>query len=170
MLVEKTKLNGVLKVYPPTVFEDFRGVYIETYNKALYEKAGIKENFIQDDISISRKNTIRGIHGDNKTTKLVSCLLGEFYLIVVNNNPQSKQYMEWESFFLSEKNNFQILIPPFFGNGHMALSKKTIFHYKQTTEYNRDGQFTILWNDPKYKFWWPNLKPLLSKRDGGFDE
>ena len=48
MLVESTKLDGVKKIYPPTVFEDFRGVYIETYNKNLYVKAGIKENFIQD--------------------------------------------------------------------------------------------------------------------------
>ena len=167
MKVEKTKLKGVKKIIPPTIFEDFRGVYIETYNEKIYNKFGINENFIQDDVSISRKNTLRGIHGDNKTTKLVSCLYGEFYLIVVNNDPNSKQFKMWEGFLLSEKNNYQVLIPPNFGNGHLVLSDSAIFHYKQTTDYDRSGQFTILWNDPEYDFWWPNSDPLLSKRDGG---
>ena len=61
----------------------------------------------------------------------------------------------WEGFLLSEKNNYQVLIPPNFGNGHLVLSD-AIFHYKQTTDYDRSGQFTILWNDPEYDFWWPN--------------
>ncbi len=168
MKIYDTTLIGVKKIYPPTVFEDFRGTYVETYNKNIYKKLGIKEDFIQDDISISRKNTLRGIHGDTKTSKLVSCLWGEFYLIVVNNNIKSKQFKKWEGFLLSAKNNYQILIPPNFGNGHLVLSKKAIFHYKQTTDYDRSGQFTIMWNDPDYNFWWPITNPLLSMRDGGF--
>ncbi len=170
MKVEATSLYGVKKIYPPTVFEDFRGKYVETYNQDLYIKAGINDKFIQDDISISRQNTLRGIHGDKKTTKLISCLHGEFYLIVVNNDPSSKEYKKWESFLLSDTNNYQILVPPNFGNGHLVLSKKAIFHYKQTTDYDRSGQFTILWNDPSYNFWWPNLNPIVSKRDGGIVE
>ena len=82
--VETTLLNGVLKITPPTIFEDFRGSYIETYNERLYSAAGISQEFIQDDVSISRYNVLRGIHGDRKTWKLVSCLYGSFYLVVVN--------------------------------------------------------------------------------------
>lgn len=165
--VEKSNLEGVLIIDPPTNFNDFRGSYIETYNKRIYEENGIKEHFIQDDVSTSKYNVLRGIHGDLSTYKLVSCLYGEFYLVVVNNNPKSIQYKKWQSFSLSEKNRKQVLIPPFFGNGHLVLSEIAIFHYKQTTEYNREGQFTIMWNDPDFNITWPSKNPILSKRDGG---
>ena len=167
MKVEKTDLEGVLIIDPPTNFRDFRGEYIEIYNQRLYEENGIRQNFIQDDISTSKKNVLRGIHGDATTCKLVSCLYGEFYLVVVNNNPESKQYKQWQSFSLSDVNRKQVLIPPMYGNGHLVLSDKCIYHYKQTTEYNREGQFTIMWNDPEYNIKWPIQNPILSKRDGG---
>jgi dTDP-4-dehydrorhamnose 3,5-epimerase len=87
--------------------------------------------------------------------------------VVVNNDKNSSQYMKWEAFTLSESNRHQILVPPKFGNGHLVLSEKAIFHYKQSTYYNRDGQFTILWDDPDWKFWWPSKNPILSMRDSG---
>ena len=167
MKVQKTELEGVLIIDPPTNFEDFRGSYIELYNDRLYKKFGIKYNFIQDDISTSSHNVLRGIHGDASTTKLVSCVYGEFYLVVVNNNPDSPQHKEWQSFYLSDVNRKQVLIPPMHGNGHLVLSDLAIFHYKQTTEYNREGQFTIKWDDPEYNIKWPVKNPILSKRDGG---
>jgi dTDP-4-dehydrorhamnose 3,5-epimerase len=165
--VDKTDLDGVLIIDPPTNFQDFRGSYIELYNERIYKKNGIKQNFIQDDISTSKHNVIRGIHGDFTTFKLVSCLYGEFYLVVVNNDPDSLQYKKWQSFHLSDTNRKQILIPPKYGNGHLVLSDFAIFHYKQTTEYNREGQFTIMWNDPNFKIKWPSKNPILSKRDSG---
>ena len=114
-----------------------------------------------------QKNVLRGIHGDESTYKLVSCLYGEFYLVVVNNDPNSTQYKQWLSFNLSDINRKQVLIPPMYGNGHLVLSDKCIYYYKQTTEYNREGQFTIIWNDPEYKIKWPIVNPILSIRDGG---
>jgi len=74
--VETTMLNGVLRITPPTMFEDFRGTYVELYNDALYKEAGIKCDFVQDDISTSSKHVLRGIHGDQDTWKLISCLYG----------------------------------------------------------------------------------------------
>ena len=65
--IKRTKLNGVLIIRPPTIFKDFRGFYVETYNEKIYKKCGINHKFIQDDISLSKKNVLRGIHGDNKT-------------------------------------------------------------------------------------------------------
>jgi dTDP-4-dehydrorhamnose 3,5-epimerase len=97
----------------------------------------------------------------------VSCLFGSFYLVVINNDPKSIQYKRWEGFTLSDKNRAQILIPPNFGNGHVVLSDAAIFHYKQTTEYDRSGQFTIIWNDPNLNIWWPVKNPILSMRDEG---
>jgi len=167
MKIENTKLSGVLRITPPTIFEDFRGSYVEIYNENLYKENGVNCNFTQDDISTSGFNTLRGIHGDNNTWKLISCLYGKFYLIVVNNDIKSSQYKSWESFTLSDSNRLQILIPPNFGNGHLVLSEKAIFHYKQSTYYNREDQFTILWDDPEWNFWWPTKDPILSMRDSG---
>ena len=148
MEIKRTRLDGVLLVTPPTIFEDFRGSYIELYNEALYRAAGIGATFVQEDISVSSRHVLRGIHGDGETWKLVSCLHGKFYLVVVNWDERSPQYRQWESFVLSDQNRLQVLIPPRFGNGHLVLSETAIFHYKQSTYYNRAGQFTVLWNDP----------------------
>ena len=162
--IKKTKLKGVIQI-TPSEFKDIRGSYVEIYNKEFYDKKKLKINFIQDDISISKLNVLRGIHGDQKTWKLISSLYGKFQLIVLNNDPKSKEYGKWQSFVLSSKNRVQILVPPRFGNGHLVLSKKAIFHYKQNTQYDRSSQFTIKWNDPRFKFKWKKKKPILSVRD-----
>tara|TARA_Y100000310_G_C20221202_1_gene595847 strand:- start:103 stop:618 length:516 start_codon:yes stop_codon:yes gene_type:complete len=167
--VSKTKLDGVLLIKPSTIFEDFRGAYIETYNEKLYLEAGINIKFIQDDISVSFKNVLRGIHGDDVTWKLVSCLYGEFYLVVVNWDKESYQFRQWESFTLSDENRLQVLIPARFGNGHVVLSDLAIFHYKQNTYYDRSRQFTIMWNDSELNIEWPVDNPITSKRDSGED-
>jgi len=167
MNVTSTRLDGVLMITPPTIFEDFRGQYVELYNRAQYRAAGIETEFIQDDISVSGRHVLRGLHGDRRTWKLISCLLGRFYLVVVNNDPNSPQYRQWESFTLSESNRRQILVPPHFGNGHLVMSEQAIFHYKQSTEYERATQFTLLWNDPALKIWWPVRDPIVSERDQG---
>ena len=165
MEISKTNLDGVLLIRPPTIFEDFRGTYVEIYDEKLYAEAGIKVKFVQDDISVSSRHVLRGIHGDQETWKLISCLYGKFYLVVVNNDPESDQYGQWQSFVLSDCNRNQVLIPPKFGNGHLVISDQAIFHYKQDTYYNPKGQFTILWNDPKFDIWWPVKNPILSMRD-----
>lgn len=169
MKVEKTKLDGVLQITPPTLFEDWRGEYVETYNEQLYREQGIDVQFVQDDISVSDRHVLRGLHGDATTWKLISCLYGKFYLVVVNNDPESPQYRQWASFVLSDANRKQVLIPPKFGNGHLVLSDKAIFHYKQNTYYDRAGQFTLLWNDPELNLWWPVPNPLVSRRDAGLE-
>lgn len=163
--VTKTKLDGVLAITPPTISEDFRGSYIETYNEALYLEAGIDVRFVQDDISTSRRHVLRGIHGDAETWKLVSCLSGTFYLMVVNCDKDGRDFGSWESFVLSDVNRKQILIPPRYGNAHLIMSDMAIFHYKQSTYYNPKGQFTYCWDDPELKLWWPIKNPIVSQRD-----
>jgi dTDP-4-dehydrorhamnose 3,5-epimerase len=162
--VKKSKLEGVL-VVKPEAFEDFRGQYVETYNDKMYAEHGIPQQFVQDDISVSSRHVLRGIHGDAETWKLVSCMYGKFYLVVVNCNKASPAFGKWESFTLSDVNRLQVLIPPHHGNGHVVLSEQAIFHYKQTTYYNPKGQFTYKWDDPQLKLWWPVKNPLLSQRD-----
>ena len=160
--------NSTLKdviIIKPEIFYDHRGEYVEIFNNDAYNLNNLNLNFVQDDISISSKNVLRGIHGDNKTWKLISCLYGSFYFIVVNNNPKSEQYKKWQSFLLSDKNRLQILVPPNFGNGHLVISDTAIFHYKQTSYYDPSTQFTIKWNDPEFSIWWPTKDPILSRRD-----
>jgi dTDP-4-dehydrorhamnose 3,5-epimerase len=167
MEVQRTALERVRLIQPPTIFEDFRGTYVEIYNEDLYRQAGIDVSFIQDDISISSRHVLRGIHGDGETWKLISCLYGKFYLVVINWDESSSEFGRWESFVLSDSNRLQVLVPPKFGNGHLVLSEQAIFHYKQSTHYNRAGQFTLLWNDPKLGIWWPVKNPTVSRRDEG---
>jgi len=167
--IERTSLDGVLLITPPTVFEDFRGTYVELYRRDLYREAGIDVDFVQDDISTSSRHVLRGIHGDQTTWKLISCLHGRFYLMVVNWDKASRQYRQSASFVLSDENRRQVLVPPKFGNGHLVLSETAVFHYKQSTYYDRSGQFTIVWNDPALNLWWPVRTPLVSRRDEGID-
>ena len=162
--IKKTKLHGVLSI-EPYQFKDLRGTFVETYNKKFFNKKIKNLKFLQDDISVSKKNVLRGIHGDNKTWKLISCLYGKIYFVVLNNDIKSKQYGKWESFIISDNNYKQILVPPKFGNGYLVLSNKAIFSYKQSTYYKRSSQFTISWKDSRFKIKWPTKNPILSKRD-----
>lgn len=164
MEVIKTKMEGVLRI-KLDVSEDFRGQYVETYNEKLYRSKGIDIKFIQDDISVSSKGVLRGIHGDEETWKLISCHYGKFYLVVVNCDKESSEFGKWESFVLSDTNREQVLVPPKHGNGHLVLTDQAIFHYKQNTYYNPKLQFTYKWNDPQLNIWWPNEIPILSRRD-----
>jgi len=164
MKVSKTQLEKVLLIQLD-IFEDHRGEYVETYNEELYRQHGIDLKFVQDDISVSHHQVLRGIHGDMETWKLISCLFGQFYFVVVNCDRESSEFGKWQAFTLSDRYRHQVLVPPKHGNGHLVLSSKTIFHYKQTTYYNPQAQFTYKWNDPTFNIVWPIRKPILSQRD-----
>jgi len=164
MEVLKTNLEGVFLI-KPFIFEDHRGDFIEIYNEEEYRKKGINITFIQDDVSTSKKNVLRGIHGDGVTWKLVSSIFGTIYYVVANCDAKSKDFRKWQSFILSDRNRHQILVPPKYGQAFLALSDEIVFHYKQSTYYNRPGQFTYKWNDEDFGVWWPCKAPILSKRD-----
>ncbi len=163
--VKTCALPGVLKITPPTVFRDFRGSYVETYNEKLYREAGIDIDFVQDDYSRSSKNVLRGIHGDDKTYKLISCPHGTFYKVAVDCDPESDNFGQWVSFTLSEDNPQQILVPPKYGLAHLVLSETAIFSYKQSAYYDRAGQFTYRYDDERFGIDWPVSDPILSERD-----
>jgi len=150
-------------VQRPDSFEDFRG---ELYT--FHKENDYNLSFNHDKVSISRKNVLRGLHGDNKSWKLVTCLAGEIYLVIVDNRPDSPNYLKWDWEILTSKNRTQVLIPPMFANGHYILSKEATFFYKwsYTGKYpDVKDQFTLKWNDPKIGIHWPTTTPMLSKRD-----
>lgn len=163
--IKNTSLKGVYLIELES-FNDNRGKYVETFNSNDFLSYFSKIKFVQDDISVSKKNVLRGLHGDSKTWKLVSCLFGSFQLAIVNFDPKSPQFLKSYTVILSDKKNQQVLIPPLFANGHLVLSNNAIFHYKQSTLYEgADKQFTIKWNDPKINLKWRCNKPILSQRD-----
>ena len=162
--MSKTKLKGVLKIVPD-VFSDHRGRFVETYNEKLYKKHGINVDFVQDNISRSKKNVLRGFHGDKETFKLVSCVYGRLFFVVVNCNKRSRDFGKWQSFELSDENRVQLFVPPNYGIAYLVLSKEAIFTYKQSTYFIHGKQFSYRWDDKKFKIKWPIKNPILSKRD-----
>lgn len=151
----------------PDVYEDARGTNVEIYNDKTYREGGIEVNWIHDSISTSTKHVLRGIHGDATTWKLVSCLQGRIYFVVVNCNEDSPAFGNWESFILSEANRYQILVPPKFGNAHLALTEHVVFHYRWSDYYDLSKQFSYRYDDPRFGIWWPVKNPVLSQRDEG---
>jgi len=165
LVVEDTSLCGV-KLITPSRFEDHRGSYLEVFDKKKFDAAtDTKINFVQDDVSISRKNVLRGIHGDWRTTKLVTVLNGSGYAVIVDNREDSPTYMRWESFILSGINRRQLLLPNGIGNSILSLEDNMIYYYKQNTHFEEGQQFTLKWNDPKLNIWWCVKDPVLSQRD-----
>ena len=169
MEILETKLKDVL-MFKPKIYRDFRGSNMELYNNkiytdVIYEKFNKKINFVLDKMTISSKNVLRGIHGDSKTWKLVSCLQGKIYFGVVNCKKNCSDFGDWGSFDLSGENRHQVLVPPMYGNAHLVLTDDAIFHYKWSEYYNLPEQFSYKWNDSKFKIKWPIKNPILSERD-----
>jgi len=155
-------INGVI-VKEPDVFTDYRGDYWTTWVKEDYDL-----DFNHDKVSTSGHGVLRGIHGDNKSWKLVTCLYGSIYFVIVDNRPTSDTYMLWESMILNDNKRKQVLIPPGVGNGFFVLSDHCVFQYKWSYEGEYpdvEDQFSIKWNDPKVGIDWPTDNPILSKRD-----
>ncbi|MBI2278859.1 MAG: dTDP-4-dehydrorhamnose 3,5-epimerase family protein [Candidatus Brennerbacteria bacterium] len=166
MEAHKTTLDGVLLIRPDSpIHEDFRGRYVTAYRKAEFEKMGINVEFVNESYSTSSKGVLRGIHAETDNWKLISCRRGCFYLVVVVCDEQSKDFGKWESFTLTEHNALQVLIPPGFGNAHLALSDDIMFHYLQSNYFDPARQTTYRYDDPRFAIWWPIKNPLLSPRD-----
>ena len=152
------------KVYKNTSFKDHRGYYWTSWKNNTIKNIKFKH----DKFSLSKKHVLRGLHGDYKTWKLVSCPYGKFLLVVVNCVKTSKNYLCWKSWILSHENGIQVLIPPYYANGHLCLSKKCLFHYKLSYKgkyTDAKKQFSLKWNDPKLKIRWNIKNPILSSRD-----
>lgn len=152
-----------VKIHQPDSFEDYRGELYTIYKKGQYDL-----DFNHDKVSISKCGVLRGLHTDNKSWKLITCLAGEIYLVIVDVHPTSPNYLKWDSIILSEKNKKQILIPPMFANGHLVLSPTATFFYKWAypgSYPDVNDQLSFRWDDPKLNINWPINTPILSSRD-----
>jgi len=168
VISESSKIPG-LKLIQPDTFQDFRGEYVETFSSEKYVFSDLDGNpieFVEDDISVSIKNTLRGLHGDSKTWKLIQCLEGSFYMVIADMRKALPSYLNREYFTLNEKNRHQLLVPAGCVNGHLVMSERCIFSYKQSQYYSgAENQITVRWDDPKLNAFWPTKNPILSQRD-----
>lgn len=166
MNVVQTKLPGVL-IFEPKVFSDGRGFFLETYSDRRYAEAGVKESFVQDNVSFSEKGVLRGLHFQHPQSqgKLVQVLSGSVFDVAVDIRRGSETFGKWVMAELSGNNHRQMYIPSGIAHGFCVLSDTAMFSYKCTAYYNQAAENGIIWNDPDINIDWPVEKPVLSDKD-----
>lgn len=166
MQIIPSRLAGAL-IIEPRVFGDARGFFMETWNAARYAEAGIALDFVQDNLSFSRRGVLRGLHFQkpNPQGKLVYVLEGEVFDVAVDIRVGSPTFGQWESVVLSSENRRQFYVPPGFAHGFCVTSETALFAYKCTDLYNPAAEGSVLWNDPDLAIPWPVSDPELSAKD-----
>ena len=166
MKVTPTELPGVLLV-EPLVFGDARGFFVETFHVERYAAAGIREPFVQDNLSRSVQHTLRGLHFQEPRPqgKLVQVLRGAVWDVAVDVRRGSPTFGAWFGMELSDENRRQLWIPPGFAHGFCVLSEVADFFYKCTEFYAPDAERCVRWDDPALDIRWPVRSPVLSKKD-----
>lgn len=165
---KKLKIPEVILI-SPRVFPDERGFFLETYKKTEFAKAGIKETFVQENYSFSKKNVLRGLHFQRSPKaqgKLVKCLRGKIFDVAVDIRKKSPTFLKWVSVELSQDNGAMLYVPKGFAHGFLVLSASADVIYKCTAEYSPKHESGIIWNDPEINIIWPASNPLLSDKDG----
>ncbi|MEK7613555.1 MAG: dTDP-4-dehydrorhamnose 3,5-epimerase [Patescibacteria group bacterium] len=160
-----TKIPNLF-VLEPTVHQDERGFFVETYRKDVFSEIGITKEFLQDNYSFSKKGVIRGLkfQFDKPTDKLVRVVHGSIFAVGVDIRPNSKTFGMWDSVELSSNNHLAFYLPFGFAFGFCALSDASVM-YKLSAVHNEKGSGTILWNDPSIGITWPAESPVVSAGD-----
>lgn len=166
MKIIPSKLSGV-RIIEPVMFGDSRGYFLETWNAGRYAGIHGTANFVQDNISFSRRGILRGLHFQNPNAqgKLISVLGGEVYDVTVDLRRNSPTFGQWEAFSISSENRLQLFLPPGFAHGFQVVSETVLFHYKCTAFYSAADEHTLCWDDPDLGIPWPVPNPVLSARD-----
>ena len=168
-----TEIEGVC-IIEPTVFGDNRGYFMETYSKPDFEEIGIKEEFVQDNQSKSKKGVLRGLHFqiENTQGKLVRVIKGRVFDVAVDLRRDSSTYGKWVGVELSDENKKMFYIPPYFAHGFLVLSDEAEFTYKCTDIYNHSAESGIKYDDPAIGIRWPEVDAeiLTSEKDGKWQD
>ncbi len=166
MRVSETRLAGVL-ILEPRVFEDARGYFLESWNQERYSAVGIDEPFVQDNISVSHRFVLRGLHYQHPHPqgKLISVLQGSVFDVAVDIRRDSPTFGQWLGAELSSENSRQMFIPAGFAHGFLVTSETALFHYKCTDFYRPECEGSIRWDDPSLGIEWPVKSPILSAKD-----
>ena len=171
MRVVDEPLPGV-KLISPTVYEDHRGFFLESYNRSVFSELGITDTFVQDNHSRSARGVLRGLHYQlgRPQAKLVRATRGRVFDVVVDIRRSSPTFARWAGAELSEDNRLQLYAPIGFAHAFLVLSETAEFQYKCSEFYNADDEHGLPWNDPDIAIEWPlaGLEPVLSDRDRGW--
>jgi len=165
----KQEIQDVL-LCQPTVFQDERGFFLESYKKTAFSNAGISEEFVQDNHSRSKQGVLRGLHYQiqNPQGKLVRVIVGEIFDAAVDIRKNSPTFGKWVGVHLSAENKNMLWVPPGFAHGFYTLSPWAEILYKTTDYYAPQSERTIKWNDPAIGIKWPLIdaqEPILSQKD-----
>ena len=167
--IEESKVIDDVWIITPSISKDSRGNIWTSFLQHKIESlitAGLQ--FKHDKFSTSKKNVLRGIHGDSRSWKLVTCVYGDIQQVVVDLRIDSSTYLEWEDFTINKNNQLLILMPPNIGNAYYVNSTEAVYHYKYAYDggyVDVDEQFSVNWNDKKIGIKWLSNSPILSKRD-----
>lgn len=154
------------RLFVPDVYEDDRGFFKEVYSAKKYHELGLNDDFVQDSVSYSTKNVIRGLHGDPQMSKLVTCVRGKIWDVIVDMRPSSPTYGKWQGFYLSEHNHVQLYVPAGFAHGFLALADEVVFSYKHGALHSAEREFALRWDDPTVGIVWPLVgEPRISQKD-----
>jgi dTDP-4-dehydrorhamnose 3,5-epimerase len=154
------------KIFIPEVYRDQRGYFKETFSTAKYAAVGLHDVWVQDSVSRSHRNVIRGLHYDLRMAKLVQTLVGRIFDVIVDVRPESPTFRRWQGFELSEDNHWQLYVPRGFAHGFLALSDEVIVHYKMSALYDPASERVLSWRDPAVGIAWPlDGEPILSPKD-----
>ena len=166
MDVSKTALPEVLLIKPKK-FDDNRGYFYESWNQDRYAGHGIPNDFAQDNVSLSTKGTLRGLHYQEPMAqgKLVSVLVGRVFDVAVDLRRGSPRFGSWVGVELSGETREQLRIPEGFAHGFCVISERAEFFYKCTAPYNPETEHTIRYDDPEIGIRWPLEVPVLSEKD-----
>ena len=151
----------------PTVHRDERGFFLESFNERDYEALGIPERFVQDNHSLSKQGTVRGLHLQSRRPqgKLIRATRGEILDVAVDVRVGSPTFAQWAGTILSADNFRTCYIPSGFAHGFCVLSEWAEIQYKCTDYYDPDGELTIAWDDPEVRVDWALTNPTLSVKD-----
>lgn len=158
-------------VLEPQAFRDSRGLFAETWRTDRHAEAGIPGPFVQDNVSISARGVLRGLHYQREPHaqgKLVTCLSGEVYDVAVDIRVGSPTFGRWTGATLSGETMRQIWIPPGFAHGFVVTSENAVVSYKVTSLYAPEAEGGIAWNDPEIGIRWPVGKPIVSAKDAAY--
>lgn len=157
-----------LVIIEPTVFEDSRGFFLESYNYNDFKEIGIDNIFIQDNHSKSSKGVLRGLHfqkGEFAQAKLVRVLKGAVLDVVVDLRKDSQTFGKYVAIELSEENKKMFFIPRGFAHGFLSLTDEVESYYKCDNFYEPQAEDGLVWNDVDLKIEWNFKKYNINEKE-----
>jgi dTDP-4-dehydrorhamnose 3,5-epimerase len=166
MQIKQTGIEGLVEIIP-AIYKDDRGWFYEFYNKNTFDAAGIKDHFVQENTSFSKKGVVRGLHFQTPPYaqgKLVTVISGKVLDVVVDLRKASRTFGQVYYCTLDSERRNMLMVPEGFAHGFAAL-EDTHFFYKCTNFYHKASETGIVWNDPRLNIQWTVQNPLVSEKD-----